>query len=223
MEGSGTASSHQSEESSLLDIPCLLNAESFGLNLNPGMNDEALSSADAFVSPASTAGNTDPSSIDFKGNASGADITLCPQPCEKTDLVNCVNTEPFLPELPLSWTYEQKDEGESTLKKSLDTFYGTCCQKKPHGGSPEYEAASQCVSVKMAELADKGGMNYALKSLRIAQMVLNRDGTKVLPQHSRNTCFSTPPKVSLCLEPKRQVPGLSDDILQLIMNQNAMK
>lgn len=147
---------------------------------------------------------------------------MCPTPCEKMDLVNCVNTEPCPPgELPLSWTYGQKDEGESTARKSLDTFYKTCCQKKPYGGSPEYEAASQCVSVKMAELVAKGGMNYALKSLQIAQMVLNRDGSKVLPQQA--TFFSTSPKASLCLEQKRQVPGLSDDILPFIMKQNVTK
>ncbi|KAJ7341550.1 hypothetical protein JRQ81_005786 [Phrynocephalus forsythii] len=165
-----------------------------------------------------------PSSIDLTGNTSGADITLCPTTCEKIDPVNGVSTEPFPPgEGPSSWTYEQRDEGEPTIRKSLDRFYGTCCQKKPRGGSPEYEAASQCISVKMAELAAKEGMNYALKSLQVAQMVLNQDGSKVLPQHASDVRFLTPPQASLCLEQKRQVPGLSDDILQFIRKKTVMK
>ncbi|XP_053140801.1 shieldin complex subunit 1 isoform X2 [Hemicordylus capensis] len=222
MEGSETPLSYQSEESSMLDIPCALRAEDFLLNPGTGRDDELFNSGVAFVSPASTVVDADPDHAIFAEHTTGADVNLWPRLCEKTN--NCVNTEPFQPnEHPFAWTSEQKDEGETTIRQSLDTFYETCCQKKTFGGSPVYEAASQCLCVKLAELANKDGTKYALKSLQMAQMVLNRDEKKIFSQPSSNTCFSVPTKPGVKLEEGKQTPGLSDDILQLILKQNATK
>ncbi|XP_062981372.1 shieldin complex subunit 1 isoform X2 [Elgaria multicarinata webbii] len=219
MEESGTASTCPSEESSLLDLPCLITAENFLLNPSTGRDDEIHHFQSAFVSSASTASDTDPDSTVFTGHDAGADVTSWPRLCGRTQPSNCVNTELFPPsELPLSCVSE-----ELTIRKSLDTFYGTCCQKKPFGGSPAYEAASQCVCAKITDLADKEGMEYALKSLRIAQMVLNRDGNKVFPQHTSSACFSTPTNADVSSEERKQMPGLSDDILQFILKQNLAK
>lgn len=149
---------------------------------------------------------------------------MWPQLCAKTTPSSYVNTELFQPsELPLTWTFEQEDEGEPSIRKSLGAFYETCCKKKPFGGSPAYQAASQCLCVKIAELANKEGTKYAQKSLQIAQMVLNRDGDKVFPQSSGTTCFSSPTKPGVNLEQGKSTPGLSDDILQLILQQRVKK
>ncbi|KAJ6659246.1 hypothetical protein lerEdw1_019292 [Lerista edwardsae] len=157
-------------------------------------------------------------------HAVGADGNVWPQLCAKTMPSSCANTELFQPsELPLTWTYEQEDEGEPTIRKSLDAFYETCCKKKPFGGSPAYQAASQYLCVKIADLANKEGTKYAQKSLQIAQMVLNRDGDKVFPQSSSSTCFSAPTKPDTRLEPGKSTPGLADDILQLILQQDVKK
>ncbi|XP_044300089.1 shieldin complex subunit 1 isoform X3 [Varanus komodoensis] len=215
MEGNGTLSSCHSEESSFLDLPCVLTAESFLRNPSPGRNDEIPHSEEAFVSPASTVFDTDSNSIVFSEHNTGVDATLWPGPCETTQPM----TDESQPrELPLSWKYE-----EPSIEKSLEVFYGTCCQKKPSGGSPAYEAASQSVSAKIADLTDQEGMAYALKSLQIAQMVLNRDADKILPQHFSSTCFSTSTKTSISLEETKQMPGLSDEILQFILKGNLTK
>nr|XP_034966019.1 shieldin complex subunit 1 [Zootoca vivipara]XP_034966020.1 shieldin complex subunit 1 [Zootoca vivipara]XP_034966021.1 shieldin complex subunit 1 [Zootoca vivipara] len=224
MEGSEAASSCQSGESSLLDIPCTISAESFLLNPRTGRSDEILRSAGTYVSPASTEVDTDPNNDVFIAHTVGTSVAWRPRQCEKAEPKNCVDGElPQPSQLPLSWTCEQTEEGGPSIRQSLDRFYGTCCQKKLFGGSPAYEAASQCLSVKIAELAGKEGMTYAQKSLQMAQMVLNRDENKVFPQRSSSTCFSIPTETRVSLEERKQMPGLSNDILQFILKQNITK
>ncbi|XP_066495548.1 shieldin complex subunit 1 isoform X2 [Tiliqua scincoides] len=217
MEGSET-SSYQSQENSLLDIPCTLNADDFLLNPSMGRNSELSSTVNAFVSLAPT----DSQTAILADQAVGANESMWPRLCEKNKPSSCVNTELFQPsELP--WTNEEEDEGELAIRKSLDAFYQTCCKKKPFGGSPAYNAASQCLCVKIADLANKEGTKYAQKSLQIAQMVLNQDGDKIFPRSSSSTCFSAPTKPGVSLEPGKSMPGLSDDILQLILQQDVKK
>nr|XP_060642104.1 shieldin complex subunit 1 [Anolis sagrei ordinatus]XP_060642112.1 shieldin complex subunit 1 [Anolis sagrei ordinatus] len=224
MEESRALSSCQSEESSSLDIPCVVTAEDFALISSPGRKDEILSNVGEFVSSTSTSIDTEPNSTDFMEYTAGGGVTLWPRYCMKAAATNCVNSEQFHnSELPLSWTYEQKGEEEAAIRKSLDTFYGTCCQRTPFGGSPAFEAASQSVSTKITDLAGKEGTEYMLKSLRVAQMVLNREREKMFPQHSSDTCFSTATKAGLGLEEAKDVPGLSDDILQFILKQRTTK
>ncbi|XP_016851298.2 shieldin complex subunit 1 isoform X1 [Anolis carolinensis] len=224
MEESRATSSCQSEESSLLDIPCVVTAEDFALISSPGRKGEIPSSVDEFVSLTSTSIDTEPNSTDFMEYTTGGGVTLWPRSCVKAESTNCVNSEQFHnSELPLSWAYEQKNEGETAIRKSLEMFYGTCCQRMPFGGSPAFEAASQSVSTKIAELAGKEGTEYTLKSLRVAQMVLNREREKMFPQHSSDACFSTATKAGFGLEEAKDVPGLSDDILQFILKQKTTK
>lgn len=166
----------------------------------------------------------DPDSAMFEDHLTGANRNLLPKSCEMTKSNNCMNSGSFQAnEHPASWTPEQKDEGEPAVKKSLDAFYSTCCPKKLFGGSPELESASQRISAKIAELADRGGTAYAMKSLRVAQMVLNRDGNKVFPQHSSGTCFSAAMESSASLEEGKKIPGLSDDVLQFLLKRNVTK
>ncbi|XP_061478477.1 shieldin complex subunit 1 isoform X2 [Rhineura floridana] len=175
-------------------------------------------------SPSKRVSSVDPDNTAFSGHSVGANVSLWPGHYERADPSNCMCSELFQPsECPLSWTCEQKDKGEVSIRKSLDKFYGACCQKKSSGGSPAYEVASQCLSVKIADLADKEGMKYAQKSLQIAQMVLNQDENQVFPQHSSSTCFSIPTKASVTLEEGKQMPGLSDDVLRFILKQNVTK
>lgn len=219
MEGSET-SSYQSQESSLLDIPCTLNAGDFSLNPSMKRDTDPSSSVNAFVSLAPTSADTD-STTTLAECAVAADENMCPQPCKKAESSSCVNTETFQPS-ELCWS-DEEDKGESSIRKSLDAFYETCCKKKPFGGSPAYKAASQCLCIKIADLGNKQGTKYAQRSLQIAQMVLNRDGDKVFPQSSSSSCFSSPTKPGISLEPGKSTPGLSDDILQLILQQDVKK
>lgn len=152
---------------------------------------------------------------DAKGN-----ITQWPYLYERRESVSCENTEHLqrseIPEVP-----EQRGEGESTLRKSLDTFYRTLCQKKPSGGSPRYESTSQCLSLKTADLAGKEGMKFIVKNLQIAQMVLNREENKIFPQPPCNHfCLLTPVSADANSEKGKAIPGLSDDVFRFILKQN---
>ncbi|XP_063172035.1 shieldin complex subunit 1 [Candoia aspera] len=219
--GSERASSSQSEQSSLLDLPCDITPESFLLKPNPGEDDDA---CDLLLSPAVDEGYfpTESSCQLFPGPAAKAKIALWPCLCEGTKPASCGNTEHGQPsEIDV---HEQREEGESILRKSLDTFYSTWCQKKPFGGSPVYESTSQRLSLKTADLAGKEGMKFTVKSLQIAQMVLNREENKIFHQSPTNhICFLTPVGASASSEKGKVVPGLSDDILQFILKQNVPK
>nr|XP_056712848.1 shieldin complex subunit 1 [Euleptes europaea] len=224
MEGNETVSSYQSEESSLLDISCAITEKSFLVNPSTERNSDLSSSVNAFVSPASTMVNTDPDSAIFEEHPTGANRNLWPNSCEKTKSNNCITSESFqASEHPSSWTPEQKDEGEPTIKTSLDTFYGACCPKMRFHGSLALESASQRISAKIADLADREGTEYALRSLQVAQMVLNQDGNKVFPQRSRGTCFSAATESNASLEEGKKIPGLSDDVLQFLLKQDVTK
>lgn len=160
-------------------------------------------------------------SVDFEELPVGTIRGWEPKHCEWTKASNCVSPELLKPCEPSSaWTYEQKDEGEPTLRKSLDRFYETCCQKTPVGGSPAYEAASCYVAAKIAALSDKEGTRYALLSLQIAQMVLSRNANKLFPKPTSSTSFAIPTETSCSLEEGKQIPGLSEDVLQLIVKKN---
>uniref|UniRef100_A0A8D0EBA1 Shieldin complex subunit 1 n=1 Tax=Salvator merianae TaxID=96440 RepID=A0A8D0EBA1_SALMN len=205
MEESEAPSSSQSEESSVLDMPCVMSAESFLPNPRVERCGKLLSPPDTFLSSGSTAPDTDSGNAFFTGH-----IAISP-------MLREITQELFDPStVSSSGTSEQKDEGELTIRKSLNKFYETFCRKKPYPRSPTYEAASQCLSGKIAELEGREGTRYAQKSLQIAQMVLNRDENKIFPEHTSATNFSS----NVCLKNGKQLPGLSDDILQFILKQN---
>ncbi|XP_060113912.1 shieldin complex subunit 1 isoform X2 [Heteronotia binoei] len=215
--------SYQTEESSLLDISCTITEKSFLVHPSTERNSDCSCSVNAFVSPASTMVDTDPDSTIFEEHPTGASRNLFPKSCEKTKSNNCMNSESFQANEHLSSRTPEQKDGEPTIKKSLDIFYSTCCPKKQFGGSPEIESASQCVSAKIADLVNREGTEYALQSLRVAQMVLNRDGNKVFPQHSSGTCFSAAMESNANVEKGEKLPGLSDDVLQFLLKQNVTK
>ncbi|XP_058036993.1 shieldin complex subunit 1 isoform X3 [Ahaetulla prasina] len=217
--GSQRASSSQSEESSLLDLPDDITPESFLLKPNP-VEDEAFD----LTLPAIDAGYfpTEPSNRFLPGPDAKGNITQWPYRYERREPVSCENTE-HLQHSEIA-VPEQRGEGESTLRKSLDTFYRTLCQKKPSGGSPRYESTSQCLSLKTVDLAGKEGMKFVVKNLQIAQMVLNREENKIFPQPPCNHfCLLTPVSADANSEKGKAIPGLSDDVLQFILKQNALK
>ncbi|XP_058036983.1 shieldin complex subunit 1 isoform X2 [Ahaetulla prasina] len=165
---------------------------------------------------------TEPSNRFLPGPDAKGNITQWPYRYERREPVSCENTE-HLQHSEIA-VPEQRGEGESTLRKSLDTFYRTLCQKKPSGGSPRYESTSQCLSLKTVDLAGKEGMKFVVKNLQIAQMVLNREENKIFPQPPCNHfCLLTPVSADANSEKGKAIPGLSDDVLQFILKQNALK
>ncbi|KAM3853620.1 shieldin complex subunit 1 isoform 4-T4 [Vipera latastei] len=212
--GSDRASSSQSQESSLLDLPGDITPENFLSKPNPE-EDEALD----LTLPAV---DTESISQFFPGPAAKANNTVWPCLYERRGTTSCENTEQLQRsevEVP-----EQRGEGESTLRKSLDTFYSTLCQKKPGGRSPIYESTSQCLSLKAADLAGKEGMKFTVKNLQIAQMVLNREENKIFPRPpSNHFCFLTPVSAVANSEKGKAIPGLSDDVFRFILKQNVLK
>ncbi|KFP69920.1 Uncharacterized protein C20orf196, partial [Acanthisitta chloris] len=114
--------------------------------------------------------------------------------------------------------YESDNAEDPDIRKSLDDFYEMYCRSHPGRIDPTYEAASQCLSQKISELASQDGTKYALCCLQMAQLVLNRDGCKIFPNHPPTACFSKPAE-EVMLEDRRRTPGLSDDILQFLLKQ----
>lgn len=154
-------------------------------------------------------------------------MSFWPRHCEEANPRHRTNAEPYPPTepsgIPSSWTSEQEGTEDTSIRKSLDSFYEICCQQQPGRRDPTYNAASKCLSLKIQDLANKDGRKYALRTLHMAQMVLNRDGCNVFPNHSSNVCFSAPANGGVALEEGKLIPGLSDDVLQFLLKQKAMK
>uniref|UniRef100_A0A803YRJ3 Shieldin complex subunit 1 n=1 Tax=Meleagris gallopavo TaxID=9103 RepID=A0A803YRJ3_MELGA len=133
----------------------------------------------------------------------------------------CEHTEPN--DAALSSMYEHSSMEDASIRKSLDSFYKTYCKKQPDSMDPTYEAASQCLLKKISELADRDGTKYTLRCLQMAQLVLNRDGCKVFPNHPTTACFSKPAEGEVMLEDRKRIPGLSDDVLQFLFKQTQIE
>uniref|UniRef100_A0A8B9NLX1 Shieldin complex subunit 1 n=1 Tax=Accipiter nisus TaxID=211598 RepID=A0A8B9NLX1_9AVES len=129
----------------------------------------------------------------------------------------CETIEPN--DAALSWVYEHDSAEDTSVRKCLDGFYKMYCKKWPDRMDPTYKAASQCLSQKISELANRDGTKYALRCLQMAQVVLNRDGCKIFPNHPTTTCFSKPTEGEVVLEDRKRTPGLSDDVLQFLLKQ----
>ncbi|KFO08462.1 Uncharacterized protein C20orf196, partial [Balearica regulorum gibbericeps] len=114
--------------------------------------------------------------------------------------------------------YEHVSAEDTSIRKSLHGFYKMYCKKWPDRSDPTYEAASRCLSQKISELANQDGTKYASRCLQMAQVVLNRDGCKIFPNHPTTACFSKPAE-EVMLEDRKRTPGLSDDILQFLLKQ----
>lgn len=127
--------------------------------------------------------------------------------------------EPSEPNAVFSWMYEHDSAEDPSIRDSLDDFYKMYCRKQPERKDLTYEAASRCLSQKISELEQKDGTKYVSRCLQMAQLVLNRDGCKIFPNHPPSACFSKPAEGEVMLESSRRTPGLSDDILQFLLKQ----
>ncbi|XP_048152508.1 shieldin complex subunit 1 isoform X1 [Corvus hawaiiensis] len=213
MEGKETSPSHTSE-SSILDLPSACDLAEHFLPPHSSENSEDLyPSGDVFPSPPT--GESNPSSAaPVSCSAEGSEEAnvrcypkagLC-EPSEPNDAV-------------LSWTYERDSAEGPSIRDSLDGFYNMYCSKQPERKDPTYEAASRCLSQKISELEQKDGTKYVSRCLQMAQLVLNRDGCKIFPNHPPSACFSKPGEGEVLLETRTRTPGLSDDILQFLLKQ----
>ncbi|XP_066033790.1 shieldin complex subunit 1 [Chamaea fasciata] len=213
MEGKEASPSHTSE-SSTLDLPsgCVL-AEHL-LPPHSSENSQELDpSGDAFPSPPTGESNSSsaaPAGSSAEGSG-GANRRCYPKAglCEPSEPNDSV----------LSWMFERDAAENSSIRESLDNFYKMYCSKQPGREDPAYEAASRCLSQKISELEQKEGTKYASRCLQMAQLVLNRDGCKIFPNHPPSACFSKPAEGEVLLENRRRTPGLSDDILQFLLRQ----
>ncbi|KAM6368256.1 shieldin complex subunit 1 isoform 1-T4 [Alca torda] len=218
MEGKETSPSRHSEESSILDLPSVCDlAESFLPPHSSENSEELFCSVDTFPSLPTGESNL-PSAVPASFSAGGsekANVRCYP----KAGL--CEPTEPN--DAALSWMYENDSAEDTSVRKSLDGFYKMYCKKRPDRMDPTYKAASQCLSQKISELANRDGTKYALRCLQMAQVVMNRDGCKIFPNHPTTACFSKPDEGEVVLEDRKKTPGLSDDILQFLLKQTQAK
>ncbi|NXV44383.1 SHLD1 protein, partial [Uria aalge] len=209
MEGKETSPSRHSEESSILDLPSVCDlAERFLPPHSSENSEELFCSVDTF--PSLPTGNS-----------------FCLSTCSFFSQYViylgrlCEPTEPN--DAALSWMYENDSAEDTSVRKSLDGFYKMYCKKRPDRMDPTYKAASQCLSQKISELANRDGTKYALRCLQMAQVVMNRDGCKIFPNHPTTACFSKPDEGEVVLEDRKKTPGLSDDILQFLLKQTQAK
>ncbi|KAM6298262.1 shieldin complex subunit 1 [Aegotheles albertisi] len=214
MEGKEASWSSHSDESSVLDLPSVCDlAEHFLPPDGPETSEELFHSVDTFVSlPAGE--NNPPSAV--PGSLSAEDSAEANVRCYPKARL-CEPTEPDA--AALSWMCEQDGAEDTSIRKSLDGFYKMYCKKRPDRVDPTYQTASQCLSQKISELANRGGTKYATRCLQMAQVILNRDGCKVFPNHPTTACFSKPAEGEVVLEGRKRTPGLSDDVLQFLLKQ----
>ncbi|KFO88440.1 Uncharacterized protein C20orf196, partial [Buceros rhinoceros silvestris] len=214
MEGKEMSPSHHSEESSILDLPSICDlAEPFLPPHSSENSQEIFRSVDTFPS-LPTGENNLPSAVPASFSAGGsekANVRCYP---------NAGLCEPAEPnDGALSWMYERDSAEDTSIRESLDGFYKMHCKKLPDRTDPIYEAASRCLSQKISELANRDGTKYASRCLQMAQVVLNRDGCKIFPNHPTTACFSKPAEGEVVLEDRKRTPGLSDDVLQFLLQQ----
>ncbi|NXY08329.1 SHLD1 protein, partial [Pteruthius melanotis] len=222
MEGKETSPSHTSE-SSTLDLPSVCDLAEHFLPPHSSENSEELyPSGDVFPSPP-TGNSFCFSTCSFFSQCFSLPLRL--HAALKVFLLPLCNIwlVPHHPSEPndavLSWGYERDSAEDPSIRDSLDGFYKMYCRKQPERKDPTYEAASRCLSQKISELEQKDGTKYVSRCLQMAQLVLNRDGCKIFPNHPSSACFSKPTEGEVLLENRTRTPGLSDDILQFLLKQ----
>ncbi|XP_062427449.1 shieldin complex subunit 1 [Rhea pennata] len=214
MEGKETSPSPYLEESSMLDLPSACDlAENFIPPCSMENSEEPCFSVVTLPSPP-TGESGLPSAVPGGCSTTGAEKanTIC---APKAGLHE--PTEPSA--AALSWVYKHDSAEDTSVGKSLDSFYKKYCETQLGRRDPTCEAGSRCLSQKISELANREGMKYALRCLQMAQVVLNRDGCKIFPNHPTTACFAKPAEGEVVLEERTRTPGLSDDVLQLLLKQ----
>ncbi|KAM8809236.1 shieldin complex subunit 1 [Eudromia elegans] len=199
MEGKWTSPSPHSEESSMLDLPSACDiAENFLPSHTTENSEESCFLVDMLPSPPTGENGL---SAAVQGDSMGRGAEGGPTNSPAGDAA-------------LSWTHEHGRVG-----KALDSFYKTYCEMRPGRRDATCEAASHCLSQRISELAQQEGRKYALRCLQMAQVVLNRDGCRIFPNHPSAACFAAPAEGEAVLEGSRGTPGLSDDVLHLLSRQ----
>lgn len=214
MERKEVSPSPHSEESSVLDLPSVCDlAEHFLPPYSCENSEELFLSVDTFPSPPT--GESSLSSAVPAGFAAGGPEEASMRCYPEAGL--CEPTKPNGAALPSM--YEHDSAEDTRIRKSLDGFYKMYCEKRPDRMDPAYRAASRCLSEKISELSSRDGTKYASRCLQMAQVVLNRDGCKIFPNHPTTACFSKPAEGEVVLEDIKRTPGLSDDVLQFLLKQ----
>lgn len=156
------------------------------------------------------AGESDPSSAAPEGSEE-ANVSCYPKAglCEPSGPHHSV----------FSWMHGRDGAEDPSIRDSLDGFYKMYCRQQPERKDPAYKAASRCLAQKISKLEQRQGTKYASRCLQMAQLVLNRDGCKIFPNHPPSACFSKAAEGEALLENRRRTPGLSDDILQFLLKQ----
>ncbi|NXF11478.1 SHLD1 protein, partial [Smithornis capensis] len=206
MEGKELSPSDDLEESSVLDLPSVSDLAEHFLPPHSSENSEELChSVDTLPSLP-----TVPADFSAEGSEE-ANVRCYPNAglCEPTEPTDAV----------LSWMDERASAEDPSIRKSLDDFYKMYCKKQPERMDPTYRAASQCLSQKISELTNQSGTKYASRCLQMAQLVLNRDGSRIFPNHPPSACFSKPAEGEVLLEDRKGRPGFSDDILQFLLKR----
>ncbi|CAH2255308.1 Hypothetical predicted protein [Pelobates cultripes] len=106
-------------------------------------------------------------------------------------------------------------DDDSQFRKTMDSFYELNCQDKCN---QKEVTVSQQLSAKISDLRVKNHL-YALRSFQMARVILNRDGTNVLRNPSKDTPFSSQNDEQLIVN-KLHIPGISEDVANFIIHNN---
>ncbi|KAM8945443.1 shieldin complex subunit 1 [Pelodytes ibericus] len=104
---------------------------------------------------------------------------------------------------------------DSQILTTLDSFYELSCPKQC---SKEENTITDQLSAKISDLHTKNHI-YALRSFQMAKIILNRDGTKVLPNCTKDLAFSSSEGAESMMNTK-PIPGISEDVISFIINSN---
>ncbi|XP_043912345.1 shieldin complex subunit 1 [Protopterus annectens] len=107
----------------------------------------------------------------------------------------------------------------SDIRRCLDEFYGECGQESPWRSDATYRWISEQLSSKIAELQNKRGSSYALKSFQIALVLLNKYGPRIFPVSLPQTSFYPSGEAAVNLETYSPIAGLSSDVVDFIVKQ----
>ncbi|XP_054552458.1 shieldin complex subunit 1 isoform X1 [Talpa occidentalis] len=195
----------QPEESGTLDLPSAYDIRDYVLQRpSQDANSGAFSSVESFSFPCSSDVDPDNNNLNIEHNDSWT-------------------SENFWLDPSLKGQQETKAEDDA-LRESLDRFYEMFSHPQPASRSPLSASVCRCLTQKVNEL--KGQENppqYALRSFQMARVIFSRDGCSALQRHSRDAHFYPPKKESVSLDNEKPTPGLSNDIIHFLLQQNVMK
>ncbi|KAM4694982.1 shieldin complex subunit 1 isoform 1-T2 [Discoglossus pictus] len=113
------------------------------------------------------------------------------------------------------WEKDERDGDDAKIRNTLDAFYNL--QEKCNSKENPCNVALNQLSIKIAEMHANQQM-YALRTLQVARIILNRDGANILQSDSKDSAFSSPTHV--CSKNPKPIPGLSKDVIKFVMKEN---